>query len=145
MQTPEDVLFEVEQALVKQGHPKLDAETLKEAYKHLTNPQVLQQIQAGQLTPQHIAEQVGQALQVVQARRKPKQAGLLREHHGLPPLGNSRIYGDAAAGGEGFQYQQLPAPIKPGQLFGNKITGLGKHPGDQPLLRNVNRRIQGPI
>ena len=74
MQTPEDVLFEVEQTLVKQGHPKLDAETLKEAYKHLTNPQVLQQIQAGQLTPQHIAEQVGQALQVVQARRKPKQS-----------------------------------------------------------------------
>ena len=117
MQTPEDVLFEVEQTLVKQGHPKLDAETLKEAYKHLTNPQVLQQIQAGQLTPQHIAEQVGQALQVVQARRKTPQQGLVGKSPAssgqLPPYVEGGLINDQSGQATARARQLLRRPAPP--------------------------------
>ena len=58
----EEVLFRIDQALKKRGLPGMPADTLREVAKWVEHPEAQQQLASGEMTPDKIAEEVGQAL-----------------------------------------------------------------------------------
>ena len=64
-------LFEIAQGLKAQGH-ELDDDTLKELAKAVQHPQLMSQLQSGQVTTRQIVEEAMNGLQVVTSRRQPQ-------------------------------------------------------------------------
>lgn len=74
MPNPSDLLFEIEQELVKRGHPKMDAETLKEAHARLSDPKVQEMLYGGQISVRQIVDEIDKGLGAVKERRTKRQA-----------------------------------------------------------------------
>ncbi len=70
MPSLEQYLMELDEGLQQQGHAPLDEASLREVAKHLNHPEVMQQLQSGQLTTQQLVQEVGHAMG---AMRGPRQ------------------------------------------------------------------------
>ena len=86
--TLEDYLFEIHQGLTQRGIPEMDDDTLRELSKALQQPQLMQQLQSGQVTTQQIVEEAIQGLQAVSeggdiADRSGKHTQKIRNQLGL--------------------------------------------------------------
>ena len=135
---PEDVLFEVEEELRRNGYPALDVETLREAHRHVQNPQVMQAIQGGSLTPQKIAREVMDALS--------------SENSGGQSMTNSFPYGTQNPAAlpqmpmvsqqPGGMFQRQPVPSHSQGMSSPYETTFTLGP-DQKLKRLIINRIKG--
>lgn len=141
---PTDILFQIDQKLRQLGHPPMDTATLREAYKHLQNPTVLNMLQSGQLTAEQIAQQADQAIQV--SKQNQPGAGLLPQGQlqGLPSGDRSRVFGAIQPSGAGEVINPFSlgaAPVT--QPFADPRIGLPTGMGAIPTMpmRNPRRPI----
>ena len=122
MPTPEEYLTEIERELVRRGHPKLSGETLIEAYKAVSSPQMIELID--QWPASKIADEIDAA---VKSRGSP---ALGETGRALPPSGGSRIAGEPNLALGDSSIHNLPA-------------APGEHQFRNPVMRG--RRVSQPM
>ena len=122
----EDYLFEIVQGLKQRGH-NLDDTTLKELAKAVQHPQVMAQMQSGQLTSQTIIEQALMGIDTVKQRQLRPQ-GQLPQAPQLP-LGGSALQGE------------VPHGIGPGMIQHPMGQGLSQPGGFGGVIGGPNRPI----
>ena len=167
MHTPEDYLFEVVKGLKARGHT-VDDETLREMAKAVQRPELLQMLQSGQVTSQHIVDEALQGVAAVRQRRQTPQ-GQLTGSRSLGPPTRTRVRGETAEpapmtmgdGRDALFRSSVPignqafGPLMtPGQVPTNAVgarpllpvldspPGVG---GSQWWLRQNRNRVRGPI
>lgn len=107
MPSTEDLLFELEQELIKRGHPKLDAPTLKEAYTRMQNPHFQQMVSSGQVNVKMLADEIDKGVGAVKERQAKRQSP--QSPASALPLGNSRVFGEQNIARTDSQIHNLPA------------------------------------
>ena len=105
----EDILFQIDREMQNRGHGKMDANTLKETYQRLQNPNVVNAFTSGQLTVSMIADHADQAIQTV--KKQSMSRGMLQPSNpsNALPLGNSRIFGQQDIANSDSLIHNLPA------------------------------------
>lgn len=82
MADAEDILFQVEQSLTREGWPQMNADTLREAHKWINDPETQRALDQQLITAETIAQQVMEALTAdggfVNPRSAPPQLDAIR-------------------------------------------------------------------
>ena len=167
MPTLEDYLFEVVKGLKARGHT-VDDETLREMAKAVQRPELLQMLQSGQVTSQHIVDEALQGVAAVRQRRQTPQ-GQLTGSRSLGPPTRTRVRGETAEpapmtmgdgrdalfrssvpiGNQAFGPLMTPGQVPPNAGGMKPLLPIFDSPpgvgGSQWWLRQNRNRVRGPI
>ena len=79
-----DLMFQIDEGLQKQGYPAMDAPTLKEVHSRLQPPHVQQMIKSGQINPEMIIKEAIAGLGYLGHKPKGQNKGLLNAGQQAP-------------------------------------------------------------